>query len=510
MSRQSNSMRNLMWGIIGNIVTSVVAIIIPRLFIVNYGSEVNGLLSSIRQIYVYLALLEVGIGDAAVVAMYGPIAKQDHKSVNEIMSATNYYYKRIGVIYGLSVIGMAIIYPLLLDTTIPYMVCLLVIILQGSGSVISYMVQGKYNMLLRVDNRNYVTTNLGTVTSVLTDVCRIILLLQGYSIVAVQTTYLVFNLLKMFFISWYIKKNYKWLDLTATPNFKAVSKNKAVFIHQISSLVFSHTDVLILTFVCGLKTVSLYSMYASIYSIVNNIISIISNSVQSALGQIFNSDRKKYFVLQEAFEVYYLAIVFALFCITSIFILPFMKLYTAGADMNYVDWRLMVLFGLYQLLSYGRVSSNQIISFAGAFRETKFAAILEMVINLVVSFVCVFKFGIYGVLLGTIAALLYRANDIILFANLKIMKRSAWPTYRRWIVNFVLLLILTAFFMNLKLTINNYLEFFLHAAWVTIVVLTIFIGLNTALEAGARETAKFYIKNIVTKLAEKRKNKCKL
>ena len=71
MSRQRNSINNLVWGIIGNLITSIVAIVIPRLFIVNYGSEINGLLASIRQIYVYLALLEIGVGDASVVALYG-------------------------------------------------------------------------------------------------------------------------------------------------------------------------------------------------------------------------------------------------------------------------------------------------------------------------------------------------------------------------------------------------------------------------------------------------------
>lgn len=76
MSRQRNSINNLIWGIVGNIVTAAVAIIIPRLFIVNYGSEINGLLASIRQVYVYLALLEVGIGDASVVALYAPIGKR--------------------------------------------------------------------------------------------------------------------------------------------------------------------------------------------------------------------------------------------------------------------------------------------------------------------------------------------------------------------------------------------------------------------------------------------------
>ena len=178
MSNQRNSIRNLWWGILGNVITSLVAIIIPRLFIVNYGSEVNGLLSSIRQIYVYLALLEAGVGDASVIALYGPIGRKDHKAANEILAATHYYYKKIGIIYAAAVVALSLIYPLLLNSEIPYSVCCLVILLQGSGSVISYLFQGKYNMLLRVDNRNYVTTNLGTVTTVLTDVCRVVLLMM--------------------------------------------------------------------------------------------------------------------------------------------------------------------------------------------------------------------------------------------------------------------------------------------------------------------------------------------
>ena len=239
---------------------------------------------------------------------------------------------------------------------------------------------------------------------------------------------------------------------------------------------------------------------------IDNIINIISNSVQSAMGQIFNSDRKRYYKLQEAFEVYYLAIVFSLLAVTSILILPFMKLYTAGADINYVDWKLMVLFGLYQLMSYGRVTSNQIISYAGAFRETRTAAILEAVINLAVSLICVFKFGIYGVLIGTVAALIYRSNDIILYANRKIMKRSAWPTYRRWLIDFIIFIVLVAGFLQLPISLDSYVMFFLNAIWITIVVFTVFVAINTAIEREARETAWMYLKNILNKVIAKVKN----
>ena len=395
------------------------------------------------------------------------------------------------------------VYPLLLNTTIPYGVCFGVIVLQGSGSVISYLVQGKYNMLLRVDNRNYVTTNLGTVTSVATDATRIFLLLHGRSIIAVQTTYLVFNLIKMLYVSGYMKKNYKWIDLSVKPNFEAISQRSAVFVHQISSLVFSHTDVLILTFVCGLKTVSVYSMYATIYGMLDNIISIISNSVQSALGQIFHIDRKRYLEIQDAFETYYLAIVFSLFAIATIFILPFMKLYTNGADINYIDKKLPILFLIYQLLSYGRVSSNNIIGFAGAFKDTQWRAILETVLNLVVSFVCVFKFGIYGVLMGTIVAVFYRANDIIIFANRKILKRSAWPTYRRWFTNTILFIIIVAFFTKMSLNVNTIVGLIINGIWVSIIILIMFFVVTSVIEKESRRIAKSYLDNIINSVIKK-------
>ena len=499
MSNQRNSIRNLWWGIIGNIITSLVAILIPRLFIVNYGSEVNGLLSSIRQIYVYLALLEAGVGDASVIALYGPIGRKDHQATNEILAATHYYYRKIGMIYAACVVVLSFVYPLLLDTTIPYNVCCLVILLQGSGSVISYLFQGKYNMLLRVDNRNYVTTNLGTVTSVLTDICRIGLLLMGKSIVAIQATYLVFNLIKMLYVSWYIKRNYPWIDLNVKPNFQAISQRSAVLVHQVSALVFSHTDVLVLTFVCGLKTVSIYSMYASIYGMVSNLITITGNSVQSVLGQTFHNDREKYIELQDAFETYYLALVFGLFTIASIFILPFMKLYTAGADINYIDWKLPVLFSTYQLISYGRISSNNIISFAGKFKETQWRAWLETGINLVVSFVCVFQFGIYGVLIGTIAALLYRANDIIIFANKVVLNRSPWPTYRRWLIDLVVFSVLVFLFVSIPMLVDTYFGLILNAMWVSVVIMAAFLGVSSLTEPSSRKVALRYLSRALAK-----------
>ena len=495
MSNKLGSIKNFIYGILGLIITTIISIIIPRLFIVNYGSEINGFLSSIKQIYVYLALLEAGVGSASLQALYRPSENKDYDNINSILSATNYYYKRIGVAYFLAIILMGFIYPLFLDTDIPYYTCLMVIILQGMGSVINYLFQGKYVILLNVDNKAYINNNVVTIANVLTDLCRIGLLLNGKSIIAIQSMYLIFSLIKMVYLFLYIKKNYPWLNLNVSPNFESISQKNSVLVHQISSLIFSNTDVLILTFVCGLKTVSIYSLYASFYSMVNNVTTITSTSVQSALGRIYSTNRKKFLEIQDTFEVVYLALVFSLFTITTILILPFFKLYTSGADINYIDQNIALLFFLYQLLNYGRNTSGQIITFAGEFSSTKWRAILEAIINIVVSIIGVFYFGIYGVLFGTIAALLYRANDMILFANHRILKRRAFPTYKRWILNFIIASMLIILFFNVNLNFSNYFLFLVNAIWISLLIFSIFFSVSYLVEKKVRKVINYYIRD---------------
>ena len=48
---------NLIMGVAGQFLVLALGIVLPRLVITGYGSEVNGLLSSVTNIYAYIALL---------------------------------------------------------------------------------------------------------------------------------------------------------------------------------------------------------------------------------------------------------------------------------------------------------------------------------------------------------------------------------------------------------------------------------------------------------------------
>ena len=296
----------------------------------------------------------------------------------------------------------------------------------------------------------------------------------------------------------YTRKKYNWLNLREKPNYEAISQKNSVFIHQISTLVFSNTDTIILTFFCGLKVVSVYSMYCMLFGMISSIISTFANSVSFAMGQMFNSDRKSFLKLQETYETYFLALSFSLFTVAYIFILPFLQLYTAGiTDIDYIDEKVAMFFVVLQILNYGRSTSANIIEYAGHFKKTLWKSILETSINLVVSLISVYYWGIYGVLIGTIVALLYRTNDMIIYANREIMKRSPWPTYKRWILNAILLILCSFIKKFLPIEYSGYLMLFEYAIPVCFIVVFIFLVINSIIEKEARKTMTIYIRQFL-------------
>ena len=210
------------------------------------------------------------------------------------MAATNKYYHRTGALYLVAIILFSIIYPVCVKSDIPVATIVLVIILNGIGSVINFFFQGKYMLLLQAEGKNYIQSSLTMVVNLLKNLTKIVLMAKGMDVVAVQMVAVAVSLIQMIYISWYIHRYYKWIDLSVQPDLMAISQSKNVMIHQICGLVLNNTDTLILTIVCGLKTVSVYSMYTLLFSMISMALNTISNSVVYYISQVFHTDRMLY------------------------------------------------------------------------------------------------------------------------------------------------------------------------------------------------------------------------
>ena len=487
----SRGLKNAGFGILAQILTILIGIIIPRLVLVNLGSEANGLLSSVGNILTYMSLLEAGVGTATLQALYKPCATDDHGSASSIMAATDYFYKRTGKIYLLIVIVLSIGYTVAVKTELSHIDVFIVVLLSGLSGVISYFFQGKFKIFLAAEGKAYVNTNIVTFVHIAMSIVKAVLLSLGFGVVAIQISAFLFNIIQMAVYLIYMGRHYPWIDMKVKPDFDAISQRNAVLVHQISGLIFSNTDVLLLTFFAGLKEVSVYSMYAMIYGMVKALAVVLYESYTYALGQSFNTDRQRFIRIFDAYEVITIMITFSFYCICRYLMNPFLRLYTAGVnDIQYVDRYLPWLFAIFYLLHNGRTSSGTVINISQHFEDTKWRSILESFINVTVSVICVLRFGIYGVLIGTIAALLYRTNDMIIFAA-GILKRSCWITYKRWLINLAVFFSVSWGMDKVTFSAENYIQLLISAVIISFTVVTVFIVINVVFD---RKTARYIIK----------------
>lgn len=456
---------NLISSFLGYVLSIIIGLILPRFFTLTYGSEVNGLIGSVNQFIVYLGLFEAGVGTALLQALYRPIAIDDKKSISSVMNAASSYYRKAGLYYLIGLIILCIGYPVAFKTGIGFLRVVGIVFFSGFVNVLNFWIQGKYVVLLRAEGKNYITNNLNTISTILTGVLKIVLIRFRVDVVLILFGSLCVNFCLMLFVLFYVKTNYKWLDPNIPADFNAIGQKKYVLVHEISTLIFNNTDIIILTVFCGLKVVSVYTMYKLITTYLGNALSMLPNSVEFSLGQLYQTKKTEFNKRMDIFESVYSTAFTTIYSVALFLFIPFMKLYTSGiTDINYVDYRLAVLFVAIELLSSLRIMMLKTINFAGHFKLTTSRTITESIINLSVSLVAVQFWGIYGVLMGTVVALLYRTNDIIIYSNVRLIGRSPLKTYSIHLLNLILLVAFQFVYKLLFPVIESYVMFALCGA----------------------------------------------
>lgn len=455
------SIHNFLYSFVYQLVTIALGLILPRVILVGFGSEVNGLLNSITQAIAYMALFEAGIQSVATKSLYSTIANADQDATNRVLSAVHGNYKRIGALYCAGLIVLSALYPVFVETeTVSYIEVFLIVLFSGMGNVIAFFKQGKYRILLIADGREYIITNLNTIISVATNVLKIVLLTLHVQVyVVIIMTFLV-SLVQVIFIERYMKKQYTWINLKAEPDYGALKQSKHALIHQVSGLVFTNTDMIILTVFCDLKVVSIYAVYKLIVGHIASFIAMPFNSCSFILGQTFNLDRDRYIKLFDGVQVAFNVLLFSILTATYALLPSFISLYTAGVtDAVYSDKYLPILFVAAEVLNLMRVPTRHTVNCAGHFQETVSRTLTETAINLVCSIVGVYVWGIYGVLLGTIAALLYRTIDFAVYSNRNILMRKASNNLVLYGLNTGTFLVAVLIFNKMSINISSYAQF---------------------------------------------------
>lgn len=410
------------------VVNAVCGFILPPLIVRTFGSAVNGMVTSITQFIAYLNLVEAGIGAASIAALYKPLAEENSAKINGILSAAKKFYFRSGFIFSVGIVALALVYPLISGGEVDKLTSALMVLILGISGSAEFFLIGKYRVLLTADKKLYVISFLQSAAMILNTTLAVFLIKAEFGILAVKLSSSLVYLSRFFVLSFYVRKNYVEVSYKAEPDTKEISQSKNALVHQISGFVVFNSPVIILTVLCGLKEVSVYSVYALVFTAINNIMTSFSNGLQSFFGESLVKDsserlRKFYSV----YETSFFTAMFWLYSCAFILIMPFMKLYTVKmADANYFRPALAALLVVSGILTNIRQPGVQMINAAGHFKKTQWRSLTEACINIFSSVLLTLKLGIYGVVIGNICSSLYRGIDVVVYTNRHIlMQKSA-------------------------------------------------------------------------------------
>ena len=428
--RSKLALRNMIASLALQFVSMVCGVILPRLFIAQYGSVVNAACSSIAQFLGYIALLEAGVGGVVRAALYKPLADGDHAAVSSILSATDRFFRRVALLFVAYAVVMACVYPFFVRDHFDFLFTSSLVLIIAASTFAQYYFGMSRQVLLQADQRRYIPSLLQIGAVVLNTALSVLLIRLGLSVHWVKLGTAFVFVLRPVLLRLYVRRRYD-PDPHAVPDRSAIAQRWDGLGHHTAFFLHTNTDVFILTVFSGLARsldfadISVYTVYYSIVSGVEKVAAAFSGGIEAAFGNMLA--RQETQTLQNRFRVYEFfsfTLTTILFTCTGLLLLPFLAVYLRGVqDANYQR----PLFGLLLVLAEAvyciRIPYNNVTLAAGHYRQTRSGAFLEAGINIVGSALLVIPLGLSGVALATLAAMTVRTVQYALYLSRHILQR---------------------------------------------------------------------------------------
>lgn len=479
-SRSKKAFYNGLSGLGYEIVTIVCGLILPRLILTAFGSSYNGITQSIAQFLSFVALLKAGVGAVTKAALYKPLASGDKLEISRIIRATEIFMRRIAVIFAIGLIVFAVVYPILVTDEFEWIFSFSLVLIIGISTFAQYYFGITYQMLLEADQSLYIVSIIQIFTTIANLVIAAILINLGAGIHTVKLGSALIFAFTPIAINIIVRRKYK-IDKKVSPDNTALSQRWDAFAQQLAMLVRDNSAIIIITMVSNVLEVSVYSVYFMIIKALNGFIRAFTNGIGAAFGNMLAKGETE--VMKKNLRIYEIlvySLTSILYSATYILITSFVLIYTAGiTDISYNR----PVFGYIMAFGYTffciRIPYQNIVEVAGHFKQTKNGAYIEAILNLVVSILLGIKFGIVGVAIGTLVAMLFRTLQYGIYISKNIVKRSSWVFIKHLLLSMVnmALIIIVCNLMPLP-EATSYFSWFINGIIVFVVATLITVIIN--------------------------------
>ncbi len=447
----------------------------PRLMMLTYGSQVNGLIASVTEFLTYFRLVEAGLASAAVYSLYKPLSDGDDGGVSSIVSAARQFYNIAGYLFVGVTVFFSLIYPLFvkIDTMDSLSVTLLIIAMGISGSL-EFFTLSRYRVLLTADQRTYMVSLASMSSLLLSTAVIVILSALKVNIIVVRLCASLTIILRSVILSGYVRKQYPTINPFAKPNKGALARRWDAMYQQFTTAFHQGAGIMLTTVITrDTAMVSVYSTYHMVTIGLWGILKMTTTGIYSGFGNLLVSGREKQFqTAYRDFEYLYLAITTILFACAAILIVPFVVLYTdAVTDADYRAPVIGLLIVLEAITDHGKMPMDLMITASGKFRETRHHCTAQVATAIVLGLLLglwgltvSMTHAICGVLCGLILANLLRTGLQLWFVPKHITHLPWQKTFWR-IIRMVLevAIIVLPFMTVLRLNLNGFFKWISYA-----------------------------------------------
>lgn len=424
MRRNKAVFLNIIANIVLQLITIVSGFVVPRIILSYFGSESNGLVSSLSQFLSYINLIEGGVGGVIVAGLYKPLLERDYKKISSVMATSKRIYRRLGIALVIYSIALTILYPLFTKSSFSFEYISTMVIIVAFQMFTQYYLAMPYQQLLRADKKVYVFSFIQSIIITLNIISFAVLARVFPSLHLLKIITGLIYIAQPIALSIYVKKHYR-IDKKAEFDSVLNESKWDGFIVNIAWIIHTSTDVAVLTILTDLITVSVYTVHNIVANGLRKVLLAISAAIIPSIGHLYAKGdkellRKKF----DTFEFYYFALTAGIFTVASLLINPFVGLYTGGIDdASYSQPLFAYILIIAEFIYCIREPYYGLAQAAGKFKDMRKHACIEASLNLAISIVLIQIIGLPGVAIGTLIGNMYRTTYHILYLKHKILFR---------------------------------------------------------------------------------------
>lgn len=410
--RFKNALKNSAYSFASYLFLFGLSLLNRKVFLYFLGLQYLGYEGLFTDIFSLLTIAELGLDSIIIYNLYQQVALSNNEQISILMIIYKKFYFAVGVfIFFAGLLLLNFIPAFVKSSPEDYSLVKIIFILNLFSILSKYFLAYKRTLFVAMQ-QEYKCVKVETIITFLSQILRFCSLIVFKNYIIYLLIGIFMGILTNVLISFLYNKEFSFIQKVKITKddirrYKLVGDIKNFSIHRLAYVVYRGTDNIVVTAIMGLNYVGLLGNYMLIKQQTRNVLGKVTMPLQASIGNYIYSAQSKEDIksLIDMFSL--LGFLISAFIASSFFSLfqPFIMIwlgktylleitFVAALSINeYIAWN-------HEFLCYFRNSF-------GEYERDRIYMVLSAIANLVFSILFAYKFGLTGIMTGTVIGHLF-------------------------------------------------------------------------------------------------------